>query len=225
MIIDGRAIAKQLRKRTAKKVAELTAKGIHPKLAVILVGDDKPSALYVKKKGQAAEKIGILFELHKYPSTISQAELEKEIQHIQTHNNVTGLIIQLPVPKNFYPSILEAIDPRYDVDCLTHTNLGKLVMKTCAILPPTPGAVKTIIKELSIDLQGKKVAVIGAGVLVGKPLSIILTNKGATVNICNEFTPDIKKYTLDADIIVSGVGKRHVITEDMVSPGTIVIDA
>lgn len=223
--INGRKIAKEIHKKTAAKVTELKEQGITPKLAVILVGDDAASKLYVKKKGQAAEKVGMDFELHEFPSDISQSDLEDEIQNIQSHASLSGLIIQLPVPPNFYPTILNAVDPRVDVDCLTHDNLGKLVMKTNDIIPPTPGAVMSILENLEVDLKGKHVAIVGAGVLVGKPLSIIMMNKEATVVTCNEFTENLKEETKKADIIVSGVGKKHIITEDMVKYGAIVIDA
>lgn len=224
-IIDGKAIAKDIHQKTATTVAALKERGITPKLAVILVGDDKASKLYVKKKGEAAKKVGMDFELHEYPSTIEYEALQTEIGTIQKDTTLSGLIIQLPIPENFYPTILNAVDPRVDVDCLTHDNLGKLVMKTNDIVPPTPGAVMSILESIGTDLKGKKVVIVGAGVLVGKPLSIILMNKEATVITCNEHTEDLKKYTLEADIIVSGVGKKHIITADMVSAGAIVIDS
>lgn len=224
-LINGKDIAKDILKKTALKVRELKKKGIVPKLAVVLVGNDMASKTYVDKKGKAAEKIGMNFELHKYPADISQKKLEKEIKNIQKESMPSGLIIQLPVPENFYPTILNVIDPKIDVDCLTHDNLGKLFMKTNKIIPPTPGAVMSILNFIGIDLKGKKVCLVGAGVLVGKPLSIILMNIEATVIICNAFTKNIKQYTLDADIIVSGVGKKHIITADMVKEGTVVIDA
>ncbi|PIR59531.1 MAG: bifunctional methylenetetrahydrofolate dehydrogenase/methenyltetrahydrofolate cyclohydrolase, partial [Candidatus Pacebacteria bacterium CG10_big_fil_rev_8_21_14_0_10_45_6] len=189
-IIDGKGIAKKIHTKTAHKVASLKAKNITVKLAVILVGDDKASALYVKKKGQAAKRVGMAFELHEYPASIAYNELQQEITKIQADPILSGLIIQLPVPENFYPHILDVVDPRVDVDCLTHYNLGKLVMGTHSIMPPTPGAVLSVLDDIEIDLKGKKITIVGAGVLVGKPLSIALMNKEATVTICNEFTPD-----------------------------------
>lgn len=224
-IINGTEIAKKIHAETTARVASLKDQGITVKLAVILVGDDEASALYVKKKGEAAKKVGMEFELHAYPQTISQKELENEIKKIQQDPLLSGLIVQLPIPENFYPAVLNAVDPTFDVDCLTHDNLGKIVMGTNVIVPPTPGAVLTILKDIDIELKGKTIVVIGAGVLVGKPLSILLMNEQATVITCNEFTPNIKTYTLGADIIISGVGKKHIITEDMVKEGAVVIDA
>lgn len=224
-IIDGKKIAQTILDKAAKKVVELKEKSITPKLAVILVGDDKASKLYVKKKGQAAKKVGMEFELHEFPASISQNDLESEIAKIQSDTKLSGLIIQLPVPENFYPTILNAVDPRVDVDCLTHDNLGKLVMKTNDIVPPTPGAVLSILDHLDVSLQGKHVVLVGAGVLVGKPLSIALMNKQATVVVCNEFSKNLACETQKADILISGVGKKHIITADMVKSGAIVIDA
>jgi len=223
--INGRKIAKTIQKRTAEKVAELKERGITPKLAVILVGDDEASALYVKKKGQAAKKVGMDFELHHFPASISKPELEDNIRDIQKDKDLSGLIVQLPVPEDFYPSVLDIVDPRVDVDCLTHDNLGKLVMKTNDIIPPTPGAVMSILDDLEVDLKGKHVVIVGAGVLVGKPLSIIMMNQEATVVTCNVHTKNLREETKKADIIISGVGKKHIITEDMVKYGAIVIDA
>lgn len=224
-ILDGKNIAKKIHAKTAQLVAELKDKGITVKLAVILVGNDPASALYVRKKGQSAKKVGMEFELHAYPSSITQAVLKEEIKKIQKDTKLSGLIIQLPVPDDFYPNILDVVEPRFDVDCLTHDNLGKLVMNTHTIVPPTPGAVLTVLKETDIELKGKKIVVIGAGVLVGKPLSVLLMNMQATVITCNEFTTDLKKYTQEADIVISGVGKKHIVTEDMIKDGAIVIDA
>ncbi len=224
-ILDGKSIAKKIHTETAQLVASLKDKGITVKLAVILVGDDPASALYVKKKGQAAKKVGMEFELHAYPSTITRSALEKEIKKIQKDTKLSGLIIQLPVPDDFYPGILDVVEPRFDVDCLTEYNLGKLVMNTNVIVPPTPGAVLTILKEIDVNLKGKKIVMIGGGVLVGKPLSVLLMNMQATVITCNEFTKDLHKYTQDADIVISGVGKKHIVTKDMIREGAVVIDA
>lgn len=224
-IIDGKELAKKIHSETEALVSDLKQKGVTVKLGVILVGDNAASELYVKKKGQAAEKVGMEFELLRFPASITQQELETEIKKIQQDSSLSGLIIQLPVPENFYPSILDVLDPRVDVDCLTHTNLGKLVMNTHTIMPPTSGAVMSILRDIGIQLKGKKVVVVGAGVLVGKPLSILLMNEEATVITCNAYTKNISQYTHDADIIISGVGKKHIITADLVPEGAIVIDA
>ena len=223
--IHGRTIAKTIYTEAEKRTTALKKQGVTPKLAVVLVGNDKASELYVGKKGTAAKKIGMDFELHRFDKHISQSELEAQIAAIQQAGDLSGLIVQLPVPEDFYPTVLNAINPAIDVDCLTHTNLGKLVMKTNTIVPPTPGAVMSILASLNVSLKGKTVVVVGAGVLVGKPLSIMLMNEEATVIICNAFTADITQYTKNADIIVTGVGKKHILTADMVGKGQIIIDA
>lgn len=224
-IIDGKAIAEKINNQTAKEIKKLKTKGIVPKLAVILVGEDKPSLTYVRRKKESAEKIGIDFILKKYPAEIKKNELINEIKKIQKNKKLTGLIVQLPLPEPLYTSeVLNAINPEIDVDCLTDYNLGKLVMETSLITPPTPTAVIRILKELNIDLKGKNITIIGMGALVGKPLAIILANAGASISTCDRSTKNIKKKCLMADIIVTAVGKKNLLTADMVKKGTIVID-
>ncbi|MBI5222726.1 MAG: bifunctional 5,10-methylenetetrahydrofolate dehydrogenase/5,10-methenyltetrahydrofolate cyclohydrolase, partial [Candidatus Magasanikbacteria bacterium] len=179
-----------------------------------------------RKKQEAAEKIGIDFDLHKYPTDISKEQLVEEIKKIQQDEKLCGLIVQLPLPQSLYtPEVLNAVNPDIDVDCLTNDNLGRLIKKTGFLLPPTPYAVKTIIKELGINVEGKNVCVIGAGPLVGKPLTIILLNKQATVTVCNSQTKDLKKKCREAEIIVTAVGKGNLLRGYMVKRGAIVIDA
>lgn len=225
LLIDGKAIAQKIEEKTAARVALLKKKGLNPKLAVILVGADKPSQTYVRRKGEAAKRVGIDFELHELPEKISMEELIDKTEEIQHSEYLSGLIVQLPLPEHLYTSeVLNTIHPELDVDCLTDVNLGKLVMKTNSIVPPTPGAVITILHELNVDLVGKEVCIIGAGALVGKPLTIMMLNERATVTVCNSKTKDIKEKCLMADIIVTGVGKKDVVTGDMVKEGAIIID-
>lgn len=224
-LIDGRAIAEKINAKTMAKIAELKTKGITPKLEVILVGDDKASEMYDRMKGRAAEKAGMDFFLHMLPATTTEDELVEKIHKIQTTGYISGLIIQLPLPEHLYTSrVLNAIDPSIDVDFLTDTNLGKLIMKTNSLIPPTPGAVITILRELGADVAGKNVTIIGMGALVGKPLAVMLINDGASVTTCNSRTKNIKEKCLAADIIVTGVGKKDLLRGDMVTPGAIVVD-
>ncbi len=224
-IIDGKEIAENILHRLKSEVALLQTKSINPRLSVIMVGEHKSSITYVKKKQEAAEKIGIEFTLHKYPAGIEKNKLIAEIKKIQRINKPSGVIIQLPLPEPLYTQeVLNAVDPSIDVDCLTNENIGRLVMKTGFLLPPTPYAVKTIIKGLGIDVKGKNICIIGAGALVGKPLSIIFSNKKATVTLCHQETIDIKKKTLEADIIVTAVGKKNLLRGNMIKKGAIVID-
>lgn len=222
-IINGKKIAEKIESEVKKRVDALKRKKKIVRLDVILVGNNKASETYVGVKGKAAARVGIKFTLHKLPAKITAKALISKIRSIQ--NKTNGLIIQLPLPENLYtPDILNTIKPSVDVDCLTHENLGRLVMKSEFVAPPTPAAALTIISELGIDLTGKNVTVIGTGALVGKPLAIMLINAGASVITCNSRTKNIKEKCLTADIIVTGVGIKDILRGDMVKPGATVID-
>ena len=224
-IIDGKLIAAKIETEIASRVALLKQKGVIPKLAVVLVGEDRPSRIYIKRKKEAAERVGIDFELHEFPEDIEKEELIQAVNKIQADSLLTGLIIQLPLPERLYvPEVLNAINPEIDVDCLTDCNIGKLVMKTNLIEPPTPWAVIRTLKEINFDLVGKNATIIGTGVLVGKPLAIMLVNELASVTTCNSRTKDIKSKCLAADVIISAVGKKDSLTIDMITEGTVVID-
>ena len=225
ILINGKAIARQINNETLVRVEVLKKQGLVIRLAVVLVGDDAASHLYVRNKKKAALAVGIDFILRKLTFDVSQEIIIETIKNLQDKENVTGLIVQLPLPDPLYtPKVLNAIDPCVDVDCLTDVNLGKLVMKTNIIAPPTPSAVFAILNNLDFSLPGKKVIIIGVGALVGKPLAIMMMNARATVTTCNTATPDLPAICKAADIIVTGVGKKHILTGDMVKKGAIVID-
>lgn len=223
--IDGKAIAEKMNRETLQRVEALRSDGITPKLAVILVGQDPASVTYVNKKQAAAEAVGIDFALFRFPSSIHESELIAEIKNIQKDPQLSGLIIQLPLPEQLYNAkVLSCIDPNIDVDCLTSENLGKLFIKAEYVTPPTPAAVMTVLSELGVDLVGKNIAVVGVGALVGKPLTVMLMNERASVTTINSATTHILEKCQAADIIVTGVGKRNLITKQMVHENTIVID-
>ncbi len=225
-LIDGRNIAKEIREATKERATILTEKGIQPKLAVLIVGDDKPSHTYVNTKGKAAKKAGITFSLTALPPNATKDDIIRAIHTIQSDSTITGLIAQLPLPNRAWENdVVNAIRPDIDVDCLTDTNLGKLVAETNTIVPPTPGAVMDILESLGVDIAGKHVVIVGTGTLVGKPLAIMMMNRLATVVSCNVHTKNLAELCQKADILVSAVGKKHLITEDMVKEGAIVIDA
>lgn len=225
IIIDGRAIADKIKQETKKQVLELASSGITPMLGVVLVGHNKASETYVGKKQTAAAEVGIDFQLFHFEENITETALIENIQNIQKTNNLSGLIIQLPLPEQLYtPNVLNCIDPSIDVDCLTSENLGKLFIHAEYVTPPTPAAVMSVIHELDISLPGKNIAVVGVGALVGKPLSIMLMNEHASVTTINSVTQNPKEKCLAADIIVTGVGKRNLITANMVHKNSIVID-
>ncbi len=224
-LIDGKSIAKKIEQETASRVAALKQRGQTPTLAVILVGDDKPSHTYVRKKGEAAEKAGMNFDLRTLPGSLTTEDVVSEIQNVQSNPNLSGLIVQLPLPNHIDTNqVLDTIEPEVDIDCLTSTNLGRMVMGTELVVPPTPGAVMSILEDLQVDLVGKNVTIIGAGSLVGKPLAVLLINARASVTVCNSRTRDTREKCLAADIIVTGVGKKDVLRGDMVRDGAIVID-
>lgn len=224
-IIDGKIIAQKILSKTKKEVTKLKKQGIYPKLAVVLVGDDKPSHTYAHRKEQVAQHVGINFELHNLPAHISKKELVQKIIQLQKDKKLNGLIVQLPLPEPLYTTeVLNAIKPELDVDCLTDTNLGKLVMKTNTITPPTPEAVCKILENIKMDVVGKNITIIGAGALVGKPLAIMLMNKKATVTTANTRTKNLKKVCYNADIIVSAVGKKDLICGNMIRKDAVVID-
>ena len=224
-LIDGRQLAKEIRHATKEEVALISATK-RPTLAVVLVGDDKPSHTYVRTKQRAAKKAGIGFSLTTLPQTATKEDIIESIASIQTDPDITGLICQLPLPhREWENDVINSILPEIDVDCLTDTNLGKLVTGTNTIVPPTPGAVMDILDSLSIDVRGKHVVIVGTGPLVGRPLAIMMMNAEATVVTCNEHTTHLKKLCKKADILVSAVGKKHLITKNMVKKGAIVIDA
>jgi methylenetetrahydrofolate dehydrogenase (NADP+)/methenyltetrahydrofolate cyclohydrolase len=225
-LINGKQIAEQMSVRTKARAEKLSQAGKKPHLAVLLVGDDKASQTYVRTKGRAAVKAGIDFSLTELPGTSSKESIIKAIHEIQSNPDITGLITQLPLPNRAWENdVVNSIRPAIDVDCLTDTNLGKLVAETNTIVPPTPGAVLDILESLGVSVAGKHVVIVGTGTLVGKPLAIMLMNLEATVVTCNVHTKNLKALTKEADILVSAVGKKHLITKDMVKKGAIVIDA
>lgn len=224
-ILYGQKIADGILAVASERVKKLKAKDAVPRLAVILVGNDTASEQYVKKKAEAAKKIGIAFELHHLKAAVMIEMLMAYIKKLQTDSVLSGMIVQLPLTEHLYtPDVLNAIHPSIDVDCLTDVNMGKLVMKTARLVPPTAGAVAAILDYLNVNLRGKKVTIVGTGVLVGKPLAIMMMSAGATVTTCNSKTKNLPAECLKADIIVTAVGKKHLLTADMVKPGAIVID-
>ncbi|MFB6181421.1 MAG: bifunctional 5,10-methylenetetrahydrofolate dehydrogenase/5,10-methenyltetrahydrofolate cyclohydrolase [Candidatus Magasanikbacteria bacterium] len=223
-IIKGEKIAKEIEDKTKKKVEALAEKEVVPKLGVVYIGDNQSSQTYINKKRDKANELGIEFEVFSFPSEVTKKEIKQELKEIQ-NGDLDGLIVQLPVPNRLYPDILDLVKPDLDVDCLTSENLGKLVKHNSNFVPPTAGAIMEVLKQTGTELKGKNITVVGTGILVGKPTAIILMNKEATVTTCNEFTKNLKQKCLQADIIISGVGKKHLINEEMISEGTTIVDA
>lgn len=226
-IVNGHTIAQELYQRLQQQVRQLIAQRHTPKLGVILVGEDKPSQTYVRKKQAAAQRLGIKFLLKRYPATITTEKLVQAVKTIQQPRyGLTGLIVQLPLPPHIRTGrVLETIAPNRDVDCLTQVNLGKLVSGSYWLEPPTPGAILAILQYHRVAVKGKRVVVIGAGVLVGRPLTNLLIHEEATVSILNHRTVKPETFTKPADIIITGVGQHPILTGSMIKTGVVVIDA
>jgi methylenetetrahydrofolate dehydrogenase (NADP+)/methenyltetrahydrofolate cyclohydrolase len=224
-IADGKKIANQIEEKLKKQVDELKSKNITPKLVVFLVGDNKASATYVRKKGEAAKRVGFDFDLKELDKNIAQEELVKEIKKAQKEK-LSGLMVQLPLPKHLNSQeIINQINPKIDIDCLTENSWGKLAQGTHIFEPPTAGAMMEIIRQHQVDLKGKEVVVVGTGELVGKPLVLMLLRENCTITACNIYTKDLAYHTKKADVIFSGVGKYNLITGEMIKDGVVIIDA
>ena len=225
VIIDGKKLAKEIRENLKIKCEELKERGIEPKLAVILVGNDKPSQIYVKNKSKACEEIGIKFEEYLLDENITQKELINLIEKLNKDNTIHGILLQSPIPEQL--DINEAfrkILPEKDVDGFNPVNVGKLVLNQDTFVSCTPYGIMKMFEAYNIDLTGKNVTIIGRSNIVGKPLIQCCLNKNATVTICHSKTKDLKEHTKKADILIVAIGKSKFITEDMVKKDAIVID-
>jgi methylenetetrahydrofolate dehydrogenase (NADP+)/methenyltetrahydrofolate cyclohydrolase len=225
-IIDGKKLALELREQIAKEVEELKeSRNITPGLAVVLVGDDPASHAYVKMKAKACKEAGIYSITHEMPSSISQNEIEETISMMNKNPNIDGILVQLPLPSHIDTTkILELIDPKKDVDGFHAYNFGRLMTGLDGFVPCTPLGVMEMLKAYNIDPKGKDACIVGASNIVGKPMAALLLNAFATVDICHIYTKDLAEHTKRADILVVGVGKAGLITEDMVKDGAVVID-
>ena len=227
-IADGKKIASEILQDLEKRVKALKKQNKQPALAVVLVGDDKPSHTYVRQKQKAAEQIGVEFYKLEYPANIGKDELIAEIKKAQKERKLSGLIVQLPVPESLWPytrEIVDNIDIRLDVDCLSHCALGRVMMNVSPIVPPTPGAIMEILKYYQIALENKHVCLIGRGDLIGRPLASMLTHEKVALSVHGRGTRNLADFTQTADIIITGVGQKNLLTGDMVKDGVVVIDA
>jgi methylenetetrahydrofolate dehydrogenase (NADP+)/methenyltetrahydrofolate cyclohydrolase len=223
--IDGTAIARTLRASLAGRAASLAEAGHRPGLAVILVGDDAASQVYVRNKIKACEETGIRSVLEKYDATLSEAELIARIAALNADGSVHGILVQLPLPKHIDPSrVIEAIAVDKDVDGYSVESAGRLVAGLPGFRPCTPWGCMTLIKSTGIDLRGKHAVVVGRSNTVGKPMALMLLQADATVTVCHSRTPDLAEHTRRADVVVVAVGRRNTLTASMVKPGAVVID-
>lgn len=225
-ILDGKALAKKIEENVTNEVAQLkTQTDRTPGLAVILVGQDPASQTYVSMKKKACDRVGFYSVSHEMPEDISQDAIENTIKMMNQNPNIDGILVQLPLPVQIDTTkILELIDPAKDVDGFHPYNMGRLVTNLDGFVPCTPLGVMELLNEYNINVKGKNCCVVGASNIVGKPMAALLLNADATVEVCHIFTDDLKKHTLQADIIFVGVGVINLIKEDMVKDGAIIID-
>ncbi|MCK9473557.1 bifunctional methylenetetrahydrofolate dehydrogenase/methenyltetrahydrofolate cyclohydrolase FolD [Sulfurimonas sp.] len=225
-LLDGKALSAKIEKAVANEVKILKSKtGAVPGLAVILVGQDPASVAYVNMKKKACDRVGFYSVTHEMPGDISQEAIEKTITMMNDNPNIDGILIQLPLPAQIDTTkILELVEPSKDVDGFHPYNVGRLTTGLDGFVPCTPLGVMELLNEYNIDVKGKNCVVVGASNIVGKPMAALLLNANATVEICHIFTDDLKKHTLNADILLVGVGVVNLIKEDMVKDGVIIID-
>ncbi len=225
-IIDGKALSAQLRSEVAQRAAALTAQGTKPGLAVILVGDNQASQVYVRNKVKACEDVGFHSVLEKYDASMTEAELLARVEALNNDPRIHGILVQLPLPKHIDDhKVIETISPSKDVDGFHVASAGALMVGEVGFKACTPYGCMKMLESIGMkDLRGKHAVVIGRSNIVGKPMAMMLLAANATVTICHSGTADLAAMTRQADIVVAAVGKRNVLTADMVKPGAVVID-
>lgn len=224
-LIDGNALSKQLRAEVAQRAAALRAHGITPGLAVLLVGENPASQVYVRNKVKACEDSGVHSLLERHPATLTEAELLARIEALNNDPAIHGILVQLPLPAHIdAQKVIEEISPAKDVDGFHVASAGALMVGQPGFWPCTPYGCMKMLESIGYDLRGKHAVVIGRSNIVGKPMALMLLQKNATVTICHSATANLKAMTLQADVIVAAVGKQNVLTADMVKPGAVVID-
>ena len=224
-ILDGKALAKKIRKELKVEVENLRKKGIIPKLAVIMVGDNSASQVYVRNKSKACLKAGIEFEEFLFEENISEEKLLDTIEMLNNDDKVHGILLQSPVPKHInIQKAFEKILPKKDVDGFNAVNVGKLSIGQDAFISCTPFGIIKILEEYNIETEGKNAVILGRSNIVGKPMIQCMLNKNATVTVCHSKTKNIGEIIKNADILIAAIGKPKFVTEDMVKDGAVVID-
>ena len=224
-IIDGKQIAKEVRAEIAAECAELKKKGIIPGLAVVIVGTDPASQVYVRNKKKACEEVGFRSEVFELPEETTEEELLALVKKLNEDVNIHGILVQLPLPEHLDDEVIIAnIDPKKDVDAFHPSNVGKIMIGNYDFLPCTPAGVMVLLEKSGIDVSGKDCVVVGRSNIVGKPQAMLLLHANGTVTICHSRTKDLAEVTRRADILVVAIGKADFITGDMVKDGAVVID-
>lgn len=224
-LMDGRAVSAAVRDKLALRVRELEARGVKPHLAVVLVGKDPASQIYVRNKERACEKLGIRSTVLRLAAECTQQELEDAVRTLSADPQVHGILVQLPLPRHLdAAAVIALIDPRKDVDGFTPVNAGRLLNGEKGFVACTPGGVMEILRHYDVPICGRSAVVVGRSNIVGKPMALLLLAENATVTVCHSRTRNLAQVTRGADILVAAVGKAGFITADMVKPGAVVVD-
>ena len=224
-IIDGKKVSAAVKDKVKKETEVLKSKGITPGLAVILVGDDPASRVYVNNKKKACEYVGFKSEEFNLSASASQEQLLELVSVLNEREDINGILCQLPLPVGFDENaVIEAISPEKDVDAFNKQNVGRIMIGDYDFLPCTPAGIMEMLHEYDIDVDGKKCVVIGRSNIVGKPMAMLLLHENGTVTICHSHTKNLKEITCEADILVAAIGKAKFVTADMVKENAVVID-
>ena len=225
IIIDGKLVAQEVKAKVSKKVKELQKNGITPGLAVIIIGNNQASRIYVNNKKKACAEISIYSKEYALPNTTSQKELIELISKLNNDDSINGILVQLPLPNHINEkAVIEAIDPLKDVDAFHEINVGKIMIGEYDLLPCTPAGIIELLNSQNIEIEGKHCVVVGRSNIVGKPMAMLLLHRNGTVTICHSKTKNLKEICKNADILIAAVGKAKFITSDMVKKGAVVID-
>jgi len=224
-LIDGNALAQKVRSEVTGRIAALKERGVQPTLAIVLVGDDPASQVYVKHKVNDSSQTGLAANLQRFPADMAEADLLAHIEALNGDPGVHGILVQLPLPRHMDShKVIEAISPAKDVDGFHVASAGALMVGQPGFWPCTPHGCMKMLESIGYSLRGKHAVVIGRSNIVGKPMAMMLLAQSATVTICHSATQDLAKFTRDADVVVAAVGRRNILTADMVKPGAVVID-
>lgn len=225
ILLDGAAIAQQVYSQLEQRVRTLHGRGVRPGLAVILIGDNPASNIYIKNKVQTCAKAGVYSEVHHFGAGCSESEVLDMLLRLNADLNIHGILVQLPLPAHLDAErLLQSIAPGKDVDGFNWTNLGAMVAGHTRLAPCTPLGVITLLEHAGIEIEGRNAVVVGRSTIVGKPLALMLISGGATVTVCNSKTRDLRQHTSLAEILVVATGNPGLITGDMIKPGAVVID-
>lgn len=224
-ILSGKEVSARIKEKLKAEVAALTEKGVTPGLAVVIVGNDPASKVYVGRKEAMCTELGMYSEKYALPEDTAQSELLALIEKLNSDPNIHGILVQLPLPEPLdEKAVIAAIAPQKDVDAFHPVNVGKIMIGDYDFVPCTPAGIMELIAESGVEVEGKNCVVIGRSNIVGKPMSMLLLHKNGTVTICHSRTKNLAEITRNADILVAAVGRAHFVTADMVKPGAVVID-